>query len=572
VKFDKQTIAVFAACILLLIIWDPFCRYMGWIQPTPPATASQTADKPATAAPAATPTPTTTAAAATPATPAPTAPVATVAPANNNLKALPNAKIGNNDLTMEIDPNQGIISAVTLKKYQNNDRKSLVEFKSQLQPGALAVVPVGNWTLFKVVPQNIGSSEFRLHRFFSSGNSVLEITQTWHLAPSYQYHYEVTVNNAGQTQLTLPELEIFSQSLEPMEQQSGDNIRTESHGIDYCSDSTNSIDADAKDATFNIALNSPVHWISIRNKYFAAIIKPEKEFAGMKTSRTRQTVNNKQYYVVAASGLYKNIVLDPGQNKSFGFSGFVGPKEINFLTAFDPQTQYILHLSFVAPMEWISKMLLKFLIMLKDLCCGSYGWAIIVLTIIVRLLLWPVTQKANNSMKKMQKLQPMIQDIRAKHKDNPQVMNTKIMELYREQHVNPLGGCLPILLQIPVFIALYSTIDSAAELRHVSFMWAKDLAQPDTVASIMGFGINPLVLVMTALMVLQQKMTPSPMDPMQQKMMLIMPVVMLIFLYSLPSGLTLYWTVSQIFSIFQLLMTQKFSADDDTTVNLPKKA
>ena len=141
-------------------------------------------------------------------------------------------------------------------------------------------------------------------------------------------------------------------------------------------------------------------------------------------------------------------------------------------------------------------------------------------------------------------------------------MNTKTMELYREQKVNPLGGCLPILLQIPVFLALYSTLDAAVELRQVSFWWAGDLCKPDTVAVILGLPINPLILAMTLLMFLQQKMTPSAMEPMQQKMMLAMPFVMLFFLYSLPSGLTLYWTVSQIISIIQLLINNRAAADE----------
>jgi YidC/Oxa1 family membrane protein insertase len=233
-----------------------------------------------------------------------------------------------------------------------------------------------------------------------------------------------------------------------------------------------------------------------------------------------------------------------------------------------------MHLAW-GPLDWLAKFMLVALIMLKSFC-GSYGWSIIVLTIIVRVVFWPVTQKANNSMKKMQKLQPKVAEIKEKFKDNPQQMNAKVMELYKIEKVNPLGGCLPILLQIPVFFALYATLDGAVELRQVSFLWAADLSRPDTIAVIFGVPLNPLVLVMTALMVLQQKMTPAPADPMQQKMMMFMPVVMLFVLYSLPSGLTLYWTVSQVFSILQLYMTQKMGkvqpAADKSQKNNLKKA
>jgi YidC/Oxa1 family membrane protein insertase len=146
------------------------------------------------------------------------------------------------------------------------------------------------------------------------------------------------------------------------------------------------------------------------------------------------------------------------------------------------------------------------------------------------------------------------------------MLNTKMMELYRKEGVNPMGGCLPILLQIPVFFALYATLDGAVELRQVPFWWATDLAAPDTVARIFGLPINPLVLAMTLLMVVQQRLTPTAMDPMQQKMMMIMPIVMLFFLYNLPSGLTLYWTVSQIFSILQMLLQKHHN----TAASAPK--
>jgi YidC/Oxa1 family membrane protein insertase len=204
--------------------------------------------------------------------------------------------------------------------------------------------------------------------------------------------------------------------------------------------------------------------------------------------------------------------------------------------------------------------------------CGSYGWSIIIITVIVRLLFWPITQKANNSMKRMQKVQPQMKEIREKYKKDPQTMNAKVMELYRKEKVNPLGGCLPILLQIPVFIALYSTLNGAVELRQVPFWWINDLAKPDTVAVVLGLPINPLVIVMTSLMVLQQRLTPSAMDPTQQKMMMFMPIMMLFILYNLPAGLTLYWTVSQILAILQLYLQKHMNSGDEKSVTKAKKA
>jgi YidC/Oxa1 family membrane protein insertase len=246
---------------------------------------------------------------------------------------------------------------------------------------------------------------------------------------------------------------------------------------------------------------------------------------------------------------------------TFNLKCYNGPKIIAELAKFDEKAPEIMNLSYGGPMDWIAEKLLSFLIYLKGLC-GSYGWSIIIITILVRLVFWPVTQKANSSMKRMQKLQPQMKEIREKYKGDSQVMNAKVMELYRQEKVNPLGGCLPILLQIPVFIALYSTLNGAVELRQVSFWWIQDLAKPDTVATIFGLGINPLIIIMTALMVLQQRLTPAAMDPNQQKMMMFMPLIMLFMLYSLPAGLTLYWTVSQTFAIIQLLLQKRMNSEE----------
>ena len=188
---------------------------------------------------------------------------------------------------------------------------------------------------------------------------------------------------------------------------------------------------------------------------------------------------------------------------------------------------------------------------------GSYGLAIILLTVIVKLVLWPLIHKSNKSMRRMQKIQPKLKELKDKYKDNPQVFNQKMMELYREEKVNPMGGCLPMLLQFPVFIALYSTLEAAVELRNVPFLWAKDLSQPDAIGpEIWGFTLHPLILISTALMVLQMKLTPQTGDPVQRKMMMFMPLIMLIFFYNFPSGLALYWTVNNILSILQMKYSQ----------------
>lgn len=222
-------------------------------------------------------------------------------------------------------------------------------------------------------------------------------------------------------------------------------------------------------------------------------------------------------------------------------------------------------------LEPISSLMLNALLWLQGIC-GSYGLSIVLLTLIVKTLLWPVTHKANVSMRKMQRINPLIQEVRKKYKDNPQKVNTEMMKLYKEHKVNPLGGCLPILLQMPIFFALYAALSGAVEPRHTAFLWINDLTLPDTVAHIpwTTVPINPLMLTMTATMVLQQKLTPSAADPAQQRMMMFMPLIMLVMLYSLPSGLTLYWTVSQLISIAQLVVNKKLEKRAEMAIESKK--
>ena len=195
---------------------------------------------------------------------------------------------------------------------------------------------------------------------------------------------------------------------------------------------------------------------------------------------------------------------------------------------------------------------------------GNYGTAIILMTVLIKILFWPLSQKSYKSMEQMRKLQPMMQKIREKHADDKEALNREIMQLYKTYKVNPAGGCLPILVQIPVFIGLYQTLLNAIELRHTPFitylpftdkLWLADLSAQDP------FCITPLV--MGATMLLQQKMTPAPGDPTQAKIMMLMPLVFTVLFINFPAGLVVYWLVNNVISIAQqwfLMRRSKASA------------
>ena len=209
--------------------------------------------------------------------------------------------------------------------------------------------------------------------------------------------------------------------------------------------------------------------------------------------------------------------------------------------------------------RWICYPLVRVLNFFNDLI-PSFGVAIILLTILVRLLFWPLTHKSTVGMRKMQELQPKMKEIQAKFKDNPQRLQQETFALYREAKVNPMSSCLPMLIQIPVFIALFNVLRSAVELRYAGFLWIADLSEPEALfASWFPFGgLNLLPILMAVTTALQSYFTPSAGDKSQQRMMMVMmPLMMLFMFYSFPSALSLYWFLSNLFSIVQMWLIRR---------------
>jgi YidC/Oxa1 family membrane protein insertase len=254
--------------------------------------------------------------------------------------------------------------------------------------------------------------------------------------------------------------------------------------------------------------------------------------------------------------LFAPATLPPGGILERKVDLFAGPKEYNVLAQLPKDQDKAMN--FTTFFGWFARALLISMNGLHHTLGLQYGVAIIVITIIVKALFWPLTQASTRSMKRMAQLQPQMKAIQEKFKDDPKKMNMKLMEFMKENRVSPLGGCLPIMLQIPVFIGFYQMLQSAIELRGASFLWACDLSQPDTVAYLFGFPINPLPLLMGMTQFWQARMTPpSPgMDPVQAKMMQYMPLIFIFILYNFSSGLALYWTVQNLLSILQMKLTK----------------
>ncbi len=297
----------------------------------------------------------------------------------------------------------------------------------------------------------------------------------------------------------------------------------------------------------------PTDWVAAKNKYFVQILEPRDPAEGFRIKVGRDAEASALIVEsVGAEMAFAALRLEPGESAERVVRYYAGPKKYDILKTFGKYQHDIMQFGWWDWFRWLCKALLWALNGFYSLI-PNYGIAIILVTVTVRLIFWPITQKSTDSMKKMQKVQPLVAAIRERNKDNPQKMNQEIMTLYREHKVNPLSGCLPMLVQIPVFIALFVVLRSAIELRFAGFLWIRDLSEPERLlAGVLPIPLNILPLLMTATTVLQQKMTPTAGDPQQQKIMMMMPVLFLFLFYNMASALVLYWTVSQALAILQL--------------------
>jgi YidC/Oxa1 family membrane protein insertase len=253
-----------------------------------------------------------------------------------------------------------------------------------------------------------------------------------------------------------------------------------------------------------------------------------------------------------------NIDLPAGKPVTIKTPLYLGPKKTKALEDAGYELSRALYYSKYQILDVTAEYLIRFLRYCTQ-WTGNYGFSIIVLTIIIKILFIPLTHKSMKSMKRMQELQPQLTKLKEKYKDDREQLNRATMELFKEHKVNPIGGCWPILLQLPVFIALYQALSYAIELRHASFvcipsiyLCINDLSAPDP------YYVTPVL--MGASMALQQWLTPSAGDPMQRKMMMVMPLVLTYLFLSFPAGLVLYWLINNILSIGQQLVTNKMAA------------
>ncbi len=303
----------------------------------------------------------------------------------------------------------------------------------------------------------------------------------------------------------------------------------------------------------------PQTWVAIKSRFFVAGFSSSETNCGFTATMTRDTAQ--PVYAlneVSARVLFPGGVLGQGETLTREYALYIGPKKLSLLQRLGNGMDAVMQFG---TFTWFCKLLVPTLNFFNRLI-PNYGVAIILLTFLVRIIFWPLTHKSTVSMKRMQELQPKLKELQAKFKDNPQKMQQETWALYRENKVNPLSSCLPMVIQIPVFIALFTVLRSAVELRYAPFLWIADLSEPENLlAGVLPIPLNILPVLMSGTMALQSYLTPSAGDPQQQKMMMIMmPIMMLFMFYSFPSALSLYWTVSQVLSIVQMVMIRRKTA------------
>jgi membrane protein insertase, YidC/Oxa1 family, C-terminal domain len=310
-------------------------------------------------------------------------------------------------------------------------------------------------------------------------------------------------------------------------------------------------------------------WVAASNQFFTTLIAPLSEKADAVWAQRFEVDQTQTLFGIEGAMHLAGFTLKPGETRSTHFQFYAGPKLYHRLAQLEHNEAEVMELGFF---KLISQALLNALNTLHSVL-GNYAAAILALTTIIKLALWPLQNRANASMRRMSALSPKMQELRVKYKDDPTRMNQEVMKLYKEHGVNPVGGCLPMLIQIPIFFGLFTMLRQAVELRGASFFWIHDLSQPDTVAHIPGLGwpINVLPLIMAATSFWMTHLTPKSGDPTQQRMMMFTPIIFIIFCYNFAAALALYYTTQNLLTVLQLYVNKRQPVPVPTKVTPPAR-
>jgi YidC/Oxa1 family membrane protein insertase len=298
-------------------------------------------------------------------------------------------------------------------------------------------------------------------------------------------------------------------------------------------------------------------WVAVSNQFFTTLMAPLTAKATGVWGRhfdIDYSPEQKLQAVEGAMGM-PGFQLQPGQTLSARFEIYAGPKIYHRLAQLPHNEAEVMDFGMF---KIVCQFLLNFMNLLHS-WLHDYGLAILALTTVIKLSLWPIQNRANRSMRQMAALSPKMQELKDKYKDDPTRMNQELMKLYKQYGINPVGGCLPMMIQIPIFFGLFKMLGQAVELRNAKFLWVKDLSQPDTIAHLplLGWPVNIIPLCMAATQVWLMAMTPKTGDPTQRRIMMFMPLIFLFICYNFAAALALYYTAQNLFSILQFYQNKR---------------
>jgi len=454
--------------------------------------------------------------------------------------------------------------------------------------GGESLIGDGNFALTKT------ATGARAEKTLADG---LRIVKNFSFSSNFLVNASVRLENGSDKALALPAQEIVVGTATPMD--ADDNNFISYGGAMWCDGQTAANEPLTMFTGGGCSRSAPkpqllagsgnVYWAAAHNQFFALeLMTRTNEPAQQMIARTVTLPRFQNVGVVtnspAPQGIQTALFYAPGTltaNASLerNFVLFAGPKEYRVLAQvgeeFGNHADQVMNFgsgfgSFWGVGTFFAKLLLSAMNALHDLIGVGYGLTIVLITILIKLLFWPLTAASTRSMKRMQALAPQLAELKEKYKDDVQKLTSKQWELYKQNKVNPMSGCLPMVIQMPVFIGFFTMIRSAIELRGAHFLWAADLSKPDTLFMIHGITFIPFIstpdglpfnllpLLMGGAMLWQSHLTPaSPgMDPAQQKMMRWMPAMFILFLYNYSSGLALYWTVNNLLTILQTKLTK----------------
>jgi YidC/Oxa1 family membrane protein insertase len=477
--------------------------------------------------------------------------------------------LSTNSTEFVFNNNAGGIEQVVLRMHLGENHENVALNRNPSMPiGAFGFNPGEVLGGFEMTPDPTKDEVF----FKRTQPGGLEISKRFSLPKGngtqspYVVNFEVTFSNPGTTAIEVPDFFISAGGAAPIHIHDLPMYTRFDWGHET---KMSNIDVNWFSASSVPLIGIPIHgerplylenkpdirWAAVTSQYFCTIVTPQSGSPTRSVWAKRfSTVKPDAAPVFGVQGglIQGGLSLAPGTSETRSFQIYSGPKEIPNLRELGPTQDQVMSFGMFG---FVSEFLLWSMNNLYALL-GNYAAAIIVLTLLIKTILWPVQNKATNEMRKMAALSPKMTEMRDKFKDNPQKLNEETMKLYKEYGVNPFSGCLPMLIQIPIFFGFYSMLGTAIELRNSSFFWVNDLSQPDTIAHVLAFPINILPIVMAGTMVWQMIITPKTGDAMQQRIFYFMPIIFLVFCYNYASGLALYWTTQNLFSIVQLYLTR----------------